>query len=165
MWGTVEGNDGLLQVVNGFYRASRGTFAQFGLPVPYPERVVDTVLEHARNPALFAPDRQNACNVLDVAHPLWLAGRQTDHRAAEVAGAGHPAARRRRWATGPTARASASRPRTRATSALPATVPGLQGTEMWLAIVWLLSDLVGVSELLGYRPRGIHRPEPALRLT
>ena len=84
MWGTVEGNGGLLQVVNGFYRASRGTFAQFGLPVPYPERVVDTVLEHARDPRLFAPERQNACNVLDVAHPLWLAGRQTDHRSAEV---------------------------------------------------------------------------------
>jgi hypothetical protein len=28
----------------------------------------------------------------------------------------------------------------------------------------LLSDLVGISELLGYRPRGVHRPEPALRL-
>lgn len=163
MWGTAEGNGGLLQVVNGFYRASRGTFAQFGLPLPYPERVVDTVLEHARNPEYFAPARQNACNVLDVAHPLWLAARQTDHRSPEVQALatrllrdllGH-------WTDGQGFGFQAPHPSTRA---LPKTVPGLQGTEMWLAILWLLSDLVGVPELVGYRPRGIHRPEPALRL-
>lgn len=85
MWGSVAGDDGgLLQVVNGFYRAFRGTFAQFGSPLPYPERVVDTVLEHARDAPLFTPARQNACNVLDVVHPLWLARRQTDYRGAEV---------------------------------------------------------------------------------
>ena len=39
--------------------------------------------------------------------------------------------------------------------------PGLQGTEMWLSIVWLLADLLGESDALEYRPRGIHRPEPA----
>jgi hypothetical protein len=33
---------------------------------------------------------------------------------------------------------------------------------MWLAIVWLLADVVGASDLLGYRPRGVHRPEPAV---
>ncbi|GAA3913728.1 hypothetical protein GCM10023084_76880 [Streptomyces lacrimifluminis] len=42
----------------------------------------------------------------------------------------------------------------------PGPEPGLQGTEMWLAIIWLLADLVGRSNHLGYRPRGIHRPEP-----
>jgi hypothetical protein len=126
--------------------------------------VVDTVLEHARNPDYFAPERQNACNVLDVAHPLWLAGRQTDHRAAEVRVLatrllrdllGH-------WTDGQGFGFQAPNP---STAALPKTVPGLQGTEMWLAILWLLSDLVGISELVGYRPRGIHRPEPALRLS
>ncbi|MEU6415319.1 hypothetical protein, partial [Microbispora sp. NPDC046933] len=59
--------DGLLQVVNGFHRASRGAFAWSGLPVPCPE------------PA-----------------PLWR-----------------------------------------------------------------LADLVGVSDALGYRPWGVHKPEPA----
>jgi hypothetical protein len=39
--------------------------------------------------------------------------------------------------------------------------PGLQGTEMGLSIVWLLADLLGVADALGYRPRGVHRPEPA----
>lgn len=33
--------------------------------------------------------------------------------------------------------------------------------QMWLATVWYLADLVGIAESLGYRPRGVHRPEPA----
>jgi acetyltransferase-like isoleucine patch superfamily enzyme len=163
MWGDPERNDGLLQVVNGFYRASRGTFAQFGVPLPYPERVIDTVLQHAANPAYFAPERQNACNVLDVAHPLWLASRQTSYRSDEITALaarllgdalGH-------WTDGLGFGFQAPHP---ATLAQPRSEPGLQGTEMWLAVLWLLSDLVGISELLGYRPRGVHRPEPALRL-
>jgi hypothetical protein len=41
--------------------------------------------------------------------------------------------------------------------------PGLQGTEMWLAIAWLLADYLGCGEVLDYRPRGVHRPEPGIR--
>ncbi len=162
LWGRAQHNGGLLQVVNGFYRASRGTLAQFGLPLPYPKRVVDTVLRHAADPAYFSPDRLNACNVLDVAHPLWLAGRQTDHRRTEVTGLAARLldAALAGWVDGQGFGFRAPSP---AAASLPATQPGLQGTEMWLAIVWLLADLVGVSEVLGYRPRGIHRPEPALR--
>lgn len=154
VWGSPRPGEGALQVVNGFYRASRGTYAQFGLPLPFPERVVDTVLAHAGDARWFAPDRQNACNVLDVAHPLWLAGRQTAHRRAEVVllaqrllgdALGH-------WRDGEGFAFHAGR------------TPGLQGTEMWLAITWLLADLVGLADLLGFRPRGVHRPEPALRL-
>ncbi|WBO61778.1 hypothetical protein [Streptomyces camelliae] len=44
LWGKGSPADGLMPAVNGFYRASRGTFAQYGLPVPYPERVIDSVL-------------------------------------------------------------------------------------------------------------------------
>lgn len=161
MWGSPERNGGWLQVVNGFYRASRGTFAQFGLPLPYPERVVDSVLTHAADLSYFAPERQNACNVLDVAHPLWLAGRQTSYRRLDVVGLaerllgdalGH-------WTDGQGFGFRAPSPSARSH---PAAEPGLQGTEMWLAIIWLLSDLVGIADVLGYRPRGIHRPEPAL---
>ena len=36
---------GWLMAVNGFYRAARGTYASFGVAVPRPERVIDTVLE------------------------------------------------------------------------------------------------------------------------
>lgn len=161
VWGRPGGPDGLLQVVNGYYRASRGTFAQFGQPVPYADRVVDTVLAHARDHRWFAPARQNACNVLDVAHPLWLT-RGTGYRGEEVA----ELARRllsdalRHWTPGQGFGFQAPHA---TTASLPATVPGLQGTEMWLAIIWYLADLAGLSDELGYRPRGVHRPEPGAR--
>jgi hypothetical protein len=162
LWGGDGGPD-LLQPVNGFYRASRGTYAQFGLPLPHPERVIDTVLAHAGQPRLFAPDRQNACNVLDVAHPLWLAGRQTGHRRDEFATlAGSLLSNALgRWVErqGFSFRAPYS-----GGDADPATVPGLQGTEMWLTIIWILADLLGLADVAGYAPRGVHRHEPALRL-
>ena len=158
MWGSPSADEGRLQMVNGYYRLTRGTFAQFGLPVPHPERVIDTVLDHTRDQRWFAPGRENACNILDVAHPLWLCGRQTRHRAEEA----------RAWAASQLTAALAHWQPGRGfgfgsagAGSGPGREPGLQGTEMWLAIVWLLADLVGVSDLLGYRPRGVHRPEPA----
>jgi hypothetical protein len=163
MWGQPDAGGDMLQVVNGFYRASRGTYAQFGLPLPYPERVIDTVLAHVRTQRYFARDRQNACNVLDVTHPLWLAGRQTDYRrddVLEIAGSllsdaiGH-------WTDG---QGFGFQAPSAAAASVAATAPGLQGTEMWLAIIWLLADILGVAGELGYRPRGVHRPEPALEL-
>jgi len=42
--------------------------------------------------------------------------------------------------------------------------PSLQGTEIWLAVAWYAADLLGEADALGYRPRGVHRPEPALHL-
>jgi hypothetical protein len=166
MWGQPDGpTDGgdMLQVVNGFYRASRGSYAQFGLPLPYPERVIDTVLAHVRSQRYFAPERQNACNVLDVIHPLWLAGRQTDYRRDEVIrvaaalldnAIGH-------WTDG---QGFGFQAPTRTAASATATTPGLQGTEMWLAIIWLLADVLGIAGEAGYRPRGVHRPEPAIDL-
>ncbi|GAA2324763.1 acyltransferase [Streptomyces kunmingensis] len=158
MWGLPRPSDGLLQIVNGFYRASRGTFAQFGLPTPHPERVVDTVLEHARDVRFTRPERQNACNILDIAHPLWLT-RQTGHRAEEV----ETLARRLltdalgHWTDGQGFGFQAPPPGAHVPAS---SVPGLQGTEMWLAIIWYLADLTGLEHVLGYRPRGVHRPEP-----
>ncbi|WP_341995657.1 acyltransferase [Microbacterium sp. LWH7-1.2] len=159
MWGSATPDRGLLPVVNGFYRASRGTFAQFGVPLPHPERVIDTVLRHTRDPRWFAPGARNACNVLDVAHPLWLT-RGTGYRDHEVRRlaarllADAPAT----WEPGA---GFAFREPTAATRGLTETEPGLQGTEMWLAILWYLADLAGISDALGYRPRGVHRPEPS----
>ncbi|MET7686629.1 acyltransferase [Streptomyces sp. NPDC005483] len=161
MWGSPTAEEGRLQVVNGYYRLTRGSFAQFGLPVPYPERVVDTVLDHARDTRHFGPGRENACNVLDVAHPLWLCGRQFGRTAD-----GYRSGEIRDWAERQLATVL---PRWRdgqgfgfgPGAAGPGPEPGLQGTEMWLAIVWYLADLLGRSDELGYRPRGIHRPEPA----
>lgn len=151
MWGRPSRERGLQLLVNGFYRASRGTFAQHSVPIPHPEAVVDTTLRHSRDTHWFAPAQLDACNVLDVAHPLWLT-RSSGYRGAEVEATatgllegilGH-------WHGG----AGMS-------FRLAAAEPGLQGTEMWLAIVWYLADLVGLSDALGYRPRGVHRPEPA----
>ena len=161
MWGSPSAEEGRLQVVNGYYRLTRGSFAQFGLPVPYPERVVDAVLDHARDARHFGPGRENACNVLDVAHPLWLCtqqlGRSADgYRSGEI----HDWAERQlatvlpRWQNGRGFGFGQG-------AAGPGPEPGLQGTEMWLAIIWYLADLLGRSDELGYRPRGIHRPEPA----
>jgi acetyltransferase-like isoleucine patch superfamily enzyme len=158
MWGSPTADEGRLQMVNGYYRLTRGSFAQFGLPVPHPERVIDTVLDHARDPRWFRPGRENACNVLDVAHPLWLCARQTPHRGEEV----------RTWAIARLAEAVMRWQPGRGfgfgpspDGAGPGRQPGLQGTEMWLAIIWLLADLAGHSDILGYWPRGVHRPEPA----
>ncbi|MFC7405450.1 acyltransferase [Georgenia alba] len=155
MWGVPTADGGLLQLVNGYYRATRGTFAQLGVPVPYPERVVDTVLGHARDPRVTGQGRQNACNVLDIAHPLWLT-RSTGHRGEEIAALARRLLREalghwRRDGFGFRAPGSGG----------PDAVPGLQGTEMWLALIWYLADLADVSDALGYRPRGVHRPEPA----
>ncbi|WP_326794163.1 acyltransferase [Streptomyces sp. NBC_01808] len=157
LWGRPTPKDRWLQPVNGFYRTSRGTFAQFGLPLPYPERVVDTVLAHSGDTAFFGPGRGDACNVLDVIHPLWLSSRQTRHRLDEG----------RRWARERLARVLANWHDGAGFSfalepgAGPGHEPGLQGTEMWLAVVWLLADHLGIAGALGYRPGGVHRPEPA----
>ncbi|SOR78706.1 MULTISPECIES: acyltransferase [Streptomyces] len=158
MWGSPTLESGRLQMVNGYYRLTRGSFAQFGLPVPYAERVIDTVLDHARDARHFSPGRENACNVLDVIHPLWLCARQTTHRAEEARSwaSAQLSTALRRWQPG---RGFPFGPTPDGTG--PGRDPGLQGTEMWLAIIWLLADLLGFADALGYRPRGIHRPEPA----
>jgi acetyltransferase-like isoleucine patch superfamily enzyme len=156
MWSRPDSKQRWLQPVNGFYRLTRGTYAQFGLPLPYPERAVDTVLGHTRDPEFFGEHRGNACNVLDVIHPLWLAGKQTRSRRneAEAWARLHLDRALNRWRD-EEGFAFALEPGVGSRHAA-----GLQGTEMWLAIVWLLADYLGESEALGYRPRGVHRPEP-----
>jgi hypothetical protein len=152
LWGGATADTRLLQPVNGFYRLTRGSYAQYGRPLPHPERAIDTILTHAGDREFFARRKENACNVLDVVHPLWLCLRQTGHRRAEAEA----------WAA----------------KRLPKVLgcwehecgfdflverrePSLQGTEMWLSIVWLMAELLGVAPALGYRPRGVHRVEVA----
>lgn len=160
LWGAPQPAPRWLQAVNGFYRLTRGSYAQFGLPLPYPEAAIDTVLEHAADPVLATPEGYTACNVLDIAHPLWLAAKQTAHRRAE----GEAWARKQldraleNWADGA---GMAFAPRGDG----PDGVPGLQGTEMWLSIVWYLADYLGVADSLGYKPQGVHNPDPLVRLT
>lgn len=157
MWGSVDSSELRLQAVNGFYRLTRGAYAQFDVPLPHPEAAIDTVLAHAADPLLETPAGLTACNILDIIHPLWLAAKQTGHRRAEgVAWArGQLTAALERWVDGA---GFAFAP----LSDGPDGVPGLQGTEMWCAIIWLLADHLGLSDALGYRPRGVHRPEPLI---
>ncbi|WP_318812560.1 hypothetical protein [Streptomyces scabiei] len=57
MWGSPSAATGRLQAVNGHHRPTRGSFAQCGVPVPHPERVVDAVLDHARDARHFGTGR------------------------------------------------------------------------------------------------------------
>ncbi|KRF02416.1 hypothetical protein ASG89_24390 [Paenibacillus sp. Soil766] len=156
MWGLPTPEEQWLQPVNGFYRLTRGTFAQFGLPLPYPEAAIDTILAHSRNRKFFRQDVGNACNVLDVIHPLWLCAKQTDYRRTETVAWAKDQLDRAlgQWVDGKGFSFELER-------SFP---PGLQGTEMWLSIIWLLADLCGYSSLLGYKPKGVHRPDPAIQL-
>jgi acetyltransferase-like isoleucine patch superfamily enzyme len=140
-----------LMAVNGFYRLTRGTYAQFGMPLPHPEAALDTVLAHAWDSGWFEDEERNACNVLDVIHPLWLCSQQTDHRAAEVRDAAARILRRAvaDWRDGVGVPWDAHRDEA-----------GLQGTEMWLAIVHTAAAVLGESDGLSWTPRGVHRLGP-----
>jgi acetyltransferase-like isoleucine patch superfamily enzyme len=161
MWGKPTPEERWLQPVNGFYRLTRGSYAQFGVPLPYPEQAIDTVLAHGRDSGFFRADAGNACNVLDVIHPLWLCLRQTDYRRAEAQAWARRQLERAlgRWQAG----AGFSFALELGDDAR--RTPGLQGSEMWLSIIWLLADLCGESAALEYRPLGVHRPEPAFRIS
>lgn len=84
MWGSHTEEFLWLMAVNGFYRLTRGTYAQFGILLPYPEATIDTLLRHASDAEYFGDHAGNACNVLAVVHPLWLCLKQTDHRREEA---------------------------------------------------------------------------------
>jgi acetyltransferase-like isoleucine patch superfamily enzyme len=148
MWGGPHRDWGWLMPVNGFYRLTRGTYAQFGEPVDEPEAVIDTVVAHCRDHRWFVERGRTACNVLDVVHPLWLCARQTDYRRPELRDqlaallertVGH-------WVDGA------------GFAFEDGAAPGLQGTEMWLAIIHLIADQL-TAHGLSFTPQGVHRLE------
>jgi len=153
LWGSPSPKEKWRQPVNGFYRLTRGTYAQFGVPLPAPVEAIDTILAHSRNPDFFGENRGDACHVLDILHPLWLCRKQTSHRSEEIKTLAQFHLKRAlsKWVDGQGFSFELEHDKK----------PGLQGTEMWLSIVFLASDLLGVSEALGYRPKGVHRPEVA----
>lgn len=149
-WGTWSAKSRWQHPVNGFYRLTRGTYAQYDLPLPHPEKAIDTILTHSKDRAFFNGKVDDACHVLDVAHPLWLCRRQTSHRRDEIEA----------WARKYLPKAIAHWQRGRGFDFVVARhQPSLQGTEMWLSIVYLMADLLGCADALGYRPRGVHRTE------
>ncbi len=144
-----------LMAVNGFYRLARGTYAQFGVDVPNPEASIDTVLAHGRQWDWFATNERNACNLLDVVHPLWLLGRQTEYRRDDIRDviAALLNAILMDWVAGQGFAWQIGRDS-----------PGLQGTEMFLSVVFIAADILGESEGLSFVPRGVHRLAPATDL-
>lgn len=127
--------------INGWYRTVRGSYGQFGLPLPYAERTVDSVLRHKDGSFEF-----NACNVLDIIYPLWRCGLQTEYRRTEG----------QAWALETLRRI------------VPLWRPGfgfapekdpvtLKGTEMWLSIVYNICLYLEKEALLGYIPKGVHK--------
>jgi acetyltransferase-like isoleucine patch superfamily enzyme len=149
LWGAPTAGQGLLQPVNGFYRLTRGTYGQWGLPVPNAERAIDSVLLNYRNHGGFSGATYTACNLLDTIHPLWLCLRQTDHRRAEAEAV---------------ARATITRAGERLVedqgfAFADGQSPSLQGTEMWLSVVHLAAKLLGVETSFAFVPKGVHRTE------
>ncbi|WP_370675164.1 DapH/DapD/GlmU-related protein [Pleomorphomonas sp. PLEO] len=147
LWGRPTDADGWLQPVNGFYRLTRGTYAQFGMPLPYPEATIGTVLLHYRTNGGFAGAAYNACNILDTVHPLTLCLRQTDHRRAEVEAIAEDILLRtsERWQAGAGFAFADGQP------------PGLQGTEMWLSVIHIAASIIGLDPGFPFLPNGIHR--------
>ena len=160
LWGKWRPADRWLQPVNGFYRLTRGTYAQFGIPLPHAVRALDSILAHCTDQEFFSPGKGDACNVLDVVHPIWLCAKQGIHRREDAT---HWIRVRvpgilDQWVDG---RGMAFDPACADMNGQ----PGLQGTEMWLSIIYLMADYLGLSSYLGYRPRGVHRPEVPLIIT
>lgn len=153
VWGKSSSEQGWLQPVNGFYRAVRGSFALFEIRSPYPEATIDTVLAHVQMNRGFTEHNIDACNLLDVVHPLWLGLRETRHRhdeALAVIEAQIPLIMGR-W-----------RDR-EGFGFAPHLQPGLQGTEMWLSTLYFAADALGAAGELTWQPRGVHAsgpPEP-----
>ncbi len=154
LWGEKTKSEKWLQPVNGFYRLTRGTYAQFGQPLPYPVDAIDTILMHCRQNDNFLTRNVTACNVLDIIHPLWLCAQQTNHRQAEIEAIfrAQISVITNCWVPD------------QGFAFSPDHQPGLQGTEMWLSILYIASHYLGLHQLLSYKPKGVHRIEVALQL-
>ena len=149
LWGSPTAAEGLLQPVNGFYRLTRGTYAQFGVAVPRAEAAIGSVLLNYRSYQGFSGPTYTACNLLDTVHPLLLCLGQTDHRRAEAEqiARGVIARAGERWVDG------------EGFAFADGQAPGLQGTEMWLSVVHLSAKLLGLEAEFPFLPKGVHRTE------
>jgi acetyltransferase-like isoleucine patch superfamily enzyme len=150
LWGSPTTDEGLLQPVNGFYRLTRGTYAQFGLPVPHLEAAINSVLANYRNYGGFSGPSYTACSLLDTIHPLWLCLKQSDHRRAEAEAIAEAVILQapERWQAG------------EGFAFTDGQRGSLQGTEMWLSVLHLAADLLGLAKVFPFVPKGVHRTRP-----
>jgi len=150
LWGEPRAKDGWLEPVNGFYRLTRGTYAQFDVRVPYPEAALDTILAHIGANRGFEAHNVDACNLLDVVHPLWLLSQSSTHRRDEVLA----------FVERQLPLIAARWTDDAGFGFAPGAPPGLQGTEMWLSILKIGADLLDLGDELPWTPRGVHRLRP-----
>lgn len=147
-YGTWGKSDDLHDMINGFYRLTRGTYAQFNREIPCAEKLIDTVLEHSKR---IEQDESLAtsCNVLDIIHPLWLAKRQTAYRGVEAKELiiGWIDKIVDNWTDGKGFAFVLSEHEN----------ASMMGTEMWLSILYIACDYLGITHLLNYSPKGVHR--------
>ena len=150
LWGAPTVDEGFLQPVNGFYRLTRGTYAQFGLPVPQPEAAINSALVNYRNYGGFSGPTYTACNLLDTIHPLWLCLKQTDFRRPEAQAIAEAVILRapERWRAG------------EGFAFADGHQASLQGTEMWLSVIHLSAALLGLAAAFPFVPKGVHRTRP-----
>ncbi len=151
LWGRPTEEQGLLQPINGFYRIARGTYAQFGVPVPYPEAVITSVLSHYRNNQGFSGETYTACNLLDTIHPLWLCLKQTDVMRAQAEAIAETIIlrARERWQNGS------------GFAFADGQQASLQGTEMWLSTLHLAAGVLNIEDHFAFVPQGVHRTRAA----
>lgn len=158
VWGEWSTSMRWLQPINGFYRLTRGTYAQFGHPLPYPKATIDTLLMHSEDEAYFGFNETahwHVCNVLDIVHPFWLCLKQVDYRRQDI----------ERWVRDRLPMIMKSWIENRGFSIeLGKSNPSLQGTEMWLTVIWLMADILAVSKTLTFNPQGVHRTHSALKV-
>lgn len=148
LWSEADGSqNGLLMSVNGFYRLTRGTYAQFDVPLPRPEQAINSVMKNYYRHNKFSGNSFNACNLLDTIHPLQLCLTQSDHRRAEAESVAEEILQRidPLWIDGRGMPFAADQ------------LPGLQGTEMWLSIAALTSHFLDLDVDFPFKPQGIHR--------
>lgn len=145
MWGE---NEDIHDLVNGFYRLTRGTYAQFNKEIPYAEKMIDTVLDYSQK-YFTNKNLETSCNVLDIIHPLWLAKKQTDYRSIE----GKEFAIN--WINKIIENWVPDKGFAFVLSEYDNT--SLMGTEMWLSILYIMCDYIGISDMLSYSPKGVHR--------
>ncbi|EUB98539.1 transferase hexapeptide repeat containing protein [Rhizobium sp. CF080] len=151
LWGKPTAEQGFLHPVNGFYRLTRGAHAQFGVPVPFPEATINSVISHYRNNRGFSGSTYTACNLLDTIHPLWLCLKQTDfmRNHAEAVAEDIILQSPDRWQS------------KKGFAFAEGQTGSLQGTEMWLSTLHLAADLLGIAEQFAFVPKGVHRTRSA----
>ncbi|PCJ57988.1 MAG: hypothetical protein COA79_14550 [Planctomycetota bacterium] len=146
MWGEFINESGWLQPVNGFYRLTRGSYAQFEYSLPNVESAIDTIFTHTRNYGFKDWKNITACNILDIVHPLWLCMQQSDYRKDEI----------KALMLHLLPQMLSQYQSQKGFAFCPEEDVSLMGTEMWMSIVYLAADILGLENELSYKPKGIH---------